>query len=405
MTIDKSEGSRTRKCAVCNHDESYIIHQEQFREIIGINRPNYTHNVRICKNCGFVYISPVVGDDELRDYYTYMSLYECATHDGSVQIEDIHRYHRQFTFIHNYIKKNRLQALQVLDIGCSTGYLLSLFKKNGYNVLGVDPSHKCKEIALEKYRINLKTGVFDNITFQNEKYDAVILSHVLEHIVDLSGFVLKIRSILSPEGIVYIEVPDVQNIIVPFGYFSFEHINYFSMASLTNLMTKFKFTLEEFGKSKIEKEGKYAPSVIYGIFKKSERSIGPVFKNDYEMSMKSIQNYKIKEVTKKITEDFEEIFTRYHRIAFFGGGTHTSRILSLLKDEYFDKIKIIFDNNPKKNNTSLNGIKVSLPFTDKNKYKEIADAIIISSLASESEIYEQIKYLESEGIRVIRLYD
>lgn len=405
MTVDNSEGLRTRKCAVCNHDESSIIHQERFREIIGINRPNYTHNVRICKNCGFVYINPVVGDDELRDYYTYMSLYECATHDGSVQMERIHRYHRQFTFIHDYVEKNRLQASHVLDVGCSTGYLLSLFKKSGYDVLGVDPSPKCKEIALEKYRINLKTGAFDNITLQTEKYDIVILSHVLEHIVDLSGFILKMRSTLSPEGVVYIEVPDVQNINVPFGYFFFEHINYFSMASLTNLMTKFKFTLEEFGKSKNEKEGKYFPSVIYGIFKKSERSIGPVSGNDYEISMKSIQNYKIKEVTKKITEDFEEIFTRYHRIAFFGGGTHTSRILSLLKDEYFNKIKIIFDNDPKKNNASLNGIKVSLPFADKNKYKEVVDAIIISSLASESEIYGQIKYLKNEGIKIIRLYD
>jgi len=404
MTIDKSEGSRTRKCAVCDPDESYIIHQEQFREIIGIDRPSYTHNVRICKNCGFVYVSPVVGDDELRDYYTYMSLYECATHNGSVQQERIYRYHSLFDFIHDYIKKNQLELSYVLDIGCSTGYLLSLFKKNGYNVLGVDPSPKCKEIALKKYGINLKTGAFDNITLQNEKYDVVILSHVLEHIVDLSGFVLKMRSILSTEGIVYIEVPDVHNINVPFGYFFFEHINYFSIASLTNLMTKFKFTLEEFGKSKNEKEGKYFPSVIYGIFKKSERSIGLVSRNDYEISMNSIQNYKIKEVTKRITEDFEEIFTRYHRIAFFGGGTHTSRILSLLKDEYFKKIKIIFDNDPKKNNTSLNEIKVSLPFTNKNKYKEVVDAIIISSLASEIEIYEQIKHLESEGIRVIRLY-
>ena len=129
-----------RKCPICSTVENPVIHRERFREIVGIKQPNVVHHVRICKKCGFVYISPVLDEKELESYYAYMSNYEDSAYSGSVPIEKIHRYKRQFTFIRNYIKKKRPGSLYILDIGCSTGYLLSLFKKRGFKVLGIDPS-------------------------------------------------------------------------------------------------------------------------------------------------------------------------------------------------------------------------------------------------------------------------
>lgn len=396
-----------RECQICSNNISSIIHEENFREIIGINHSNYTHIVRICEKCGFVYVSPTIAENELADYYAYMSLYDMSLYEFTEHnslSQRINRYQRIFKFINGYIKKTQQELSSVLDIGCSTGYLLSLFKKNGYKVLGIDPSSKCKEIALQEYGVNIRTGTLDTIPIQNEKYDVIILSHVLEHIVDLSFFILKLKSILSPKGIIYIEVPDVQNINLPFGYFSFEHVNYFSKSSLKNLMAKNGLSPEAFGRSCNKNEGENFPFAIYGIFNIDVES-KLIIDNDYERTIKSIRNYKKIESDNKFSEKFDRIFMNYDCIALFGGGTHTSRILSLLKDECFDKIIAIFDNDPKKNNTSINGINVYSPFTNEKVYEKKVDIIIISSLAYENEIYEQIKHLENGGIKIIKLYD
>jgi len=395
-----------RECQICSDNGNSIIYKEKFREIVGINHSNYIHTIRICGKCGFVYVSPTIAENELSDYYAHMSLYDMSLYeftDCNSLSQRINRYQRIFTFIHDYIKKTQQELSYILDIGCSTGYLLSLFKTNGYNVLGMDPSPKCKDIAIQEYGVNVRTGTLDTIPIKNEKYDVIILSHVLEHIVDLSNFILKLKSILSPKGIIYIEVPDVQNINLPFGYFSFEHVNYFSKRSLTNLMAKYGLSPEAFGRSCNKNEGENFPFAIYGIFKNDTDS-KLIIDNDYELTMKSIENYKKIESDNKFSEKFDRIFMSYDKIAIFGGGTHTSRILSLLKDEHFDKIIAIFDNDPKKNNTSINGINVYSPFTNEKVYEKMVDVIIISSLAYENEIYEQIKHLENEGIKIIKLY-
>ena len=395
-----------RECLICSNNRSSIMHEENFREIIGINRLNYIHTVRICEKCGFVYVSPTIAENELADYYAYMSLYDMSLYeftDHNSLSQRINRYQRIFAFVHDYIKKSQQELSYILDIGCSTGYLLSLFKTNGYKVLGIDPSSKCKEIALQEYGVNIRTGTLDTIPIQNEKYDVIILSHVLEHIVDLSNFILKLKSILSPKGLIYIEVPDIQNINLPFGYFSFEHVNYFSKSSLKNLMAKNGLSPEAFGRSCNKNEGENFPFAIYGIFKNDTES-KLLINNDYELTMESIEKYKKIESDNKFSEKFDSIFMNYDKIAIFGGGTHTSRILSQLKDEYFAKITAIFDNDPKKNSTSINGIKVYSPFTNDIVHEKIVDVIIISSLAYENEIYEQIKHLENDGIKIIKLY-
>ena len=396
-----------RECPICSNNESSVIYEEKFREIIGIDRSNYIHTLRICQKCGFVFVSPTIAENELADYYAYMSLYDMSLYeftDSNSLSQRVNRYQRIFAFIHDYIKKDQPELSYILDIGCSTGYLLSLFKTNRYKVLGVDPSPKCKNIAINEYGVNVITGTLDTISIQNEKYDVIILSHVLEHIVDLSSFILKLKSILSPKGIIYVEVPDVQNINLPFGYFSFEHVNYFSKISLTNLMAKYGLSPEVFGRSCNKNEGENFPFAIYGIFKNDAES-KLLINNDYELTMESIEKYKKIESDNKFSEKFESIFTNYNKVAIFGGGTHTSRILSLLKDEHFDKIVAIFDNDPKKNNTSINGINVYSPFTNEKVYEKMIDIIIISSLAYENEIYEQIKHLENEEIKIVKLYN
>src|SRR5205085_3901333 len=79
----------------------------------------------------------------------------------------------------------------------------------------------------------------------SERFDVVIMVGVLEHLRDLDGAFDDLRALLAPDGIVYIEVPDVTAFAdwsnAPYQDFSTEHINFFSPISLSNLMLRHGF--------------------------------------------------------------------------------------------------------------------------------------------------------------------
>ena len=65
----------------------------------------------------------------------------------------------------------------------------------------------------------------------------------------------------------------------------------------------------------------------------------------------------------------------------------------------------VFDNDPKKVGTRISGVEV-VPFSGRpEQVRSLVDAIVISSKASENQIYNQIRYLKEHGIQIYKLYD
>src|SRR6185503_166963 len=77
-------------------------------------------------------------------------------------------------------------------------------------------------------------------------FDFVIMVGVLEHLRDLDNALDQLRSLLSPAGLLYVEVPDATAFAdwsnAPYQDFSTEHINFFAPVSLDNLMLVHGFT-------------------------------------------------------------------------------------------------------------------------------------------------------------------
>ena len=91
------------------------------------------------------------------------------------------------------------------------------------------------------------------------------LNKVLEHIADPENIIKKVKKLLKPNGIFYVEVPD--QIASKFGKnreeFMIEHLHIFSKKSLQNLLIRNNFKLIKMKQIK-EPSGKYT---IYGFFK------------------------------------------------------------------------------------------------------------------------------------------
>ncbi len=97
------------------------------------------------------------------------------------------------------IKHGLMSGGNILEIGCGQGLLLEELKKEGFNVVGVEPSVSGSVIASRK-GLNVINDNFPSETLKNKKYDLIILSQVLEHIKDPGMFIDEILVILSKGG-------------------------------------------------------------------------------------------------------------------------------------------------------------------------------------------------------------
>src|SRR5439155_24578599 len=83
----------------------------------------------------------------------------------------------------------------VCDVGCGTGYLLSRIKakRQGIQYTGVDFVVNIDEATTEG--IEFKQAMIENLPFEDETFDTVICTHVLEHILDYRKALSELRRV------------------------------------------------------------------------------------------------------------------------------------------------------------------------------------------------------------------
>ena len=93
----------------------------------------------------------------------------------------------------------------VLDIGCGTGDFLLGCNNSNFNVVGVEPNEKARNLAEAK----LGAPVYSNLSDLNgKKYDFITMWHVLEHVPNLDEYLDTLKELLSDNGILIVAVPN-----------------------------------------------------------------------------------------------------------------------------------------------------------------------------------------------------
>ena len=98
-----------------------------------------------------------------------------------------------------------------LDVGSGNGTYLSFLKHYGWKVQGLDLSRKASEIAKNNLDIDVYVGELEDANFPANTFDYINMSHVLEHVTSPRNTLKKVKELLKPGGIVYIEVPNYES--------------------------------------------------------------------------------------------------------------------------------------------------------------------------------------------------
>lgn len=120
------------------------------------------------------------------------------------------------------------EGAHVLEIGCRHGHTLGIMRER-YGVVphGVEPGPAEAEQA-RNAGVDCFTGTIERYEPGELRFDQIQLFHVLEHLHDPLGALLRFRDWLTPNGRLVIEVP---NIYQPYGLLE---ENFFQNAHLTN---------------------------------------------------------------------------------------------------------------------------------------------------------------------------
>jgi 2-polyprenyl-3-methyl-5-hydroxy-6-metoxy-1,4-benzoquinol methylase len=154
-------------------------------------------------------------------------------------------------------KKNALDALQhihalngnkgqLLDFGCFNGFFLSIAAQEGWECQGIEPLVMPAIYARGKFGLNVTTGTLADGTFPPETFDLVTAFQVFEHLVNPDQELEKIRRIIKPNGMLMIEVPNIETLSVKIfrsrhRHFVQDHVSFFSARTLSCLVQKCGF--------------------------------------------------------------------------------------------------------------------------------------------------------------------
>mgnify|MGYP001165140275 FL=1 len=148
-----------------------------------------------------------------------------------------------------YLKN--LKSKNVLDIGCNDGTLLSLFKKEGCNTFGVEPTRAAIE-AKKKGHVIFK-DYFDKTSSKNIRkiignIDIITFTNVFAHIEDLEDLLFSLKNISDKNTLIIIENHYLGEVIkkTQFDTFYHEHPRTYSLKSFVNISKKININLIDF---------------------------------------------------------------------------------------------------------------------------------------------------------------
>ncbi len=196
-----------------------------------------------CSNCDFVLTNPQPNKEDLGNYYLSE---DYISHTGKANsIID-----RLYLFLRNKSLKWKQSLLpkskgKLLDYGCGTGEFLSTCQLNGWLISGVEPSN----IAREKANLLTNTNIKSDLEESGEKYDAITLWHVLEHVADLKKTIVQLANSLNEKGQLFIAVPNHQSYDAKYyqhfwaGYDVPRHLWHFKQSTMHEILKKNGLTI------------------------------------------------------------------------------------------------------------------------------------------------------------------
>jgi len=226
----------------------------RFEVIDRLDRRGQPLETGICLGCGLVAHMRIPSDAELQQYYARQ--YRREYHGESApSARRVMRAWKKGMQLHRQLAPFLSGRERVLDVGAGIGCTVKVFQQNGLDAFGIEIGEDFQRFGRERLRANVQRGSLFDLHVA-PRYDLVLLVQVIEHFNSPRRALEAIHGLLSPEGRLYLECP---NLAAPFAVrrrlFHFAHVHNFTPWTLLGLASRCGFRLE----TRLSRE--YAPNI------------------------------------------------------------------------------------------------------------------------------------------------
>jgi SAM-dependent methyltransferase len=190
------------RCNLCGADRFVgLTHRDRY---------GYRARADACTRCGLVFLNPVMTADAYRAFYdgTYRPLVS-AYHGRRIDAETIQAEQAEYAAaLGAVLAPYAARGGALLDVGGSTGVVAHhLARRFGLAATILDPAPL--EIAAAR-RLGLETviGLVEDFDPAGRVFDLVTLCQTVDHLLDVGGTLAKIRKLLAPAGVFFVDIVD-----------------------------------------------------------------------------------------------------------------------------------------------------------------------------------------------------
>lgn len=339
--------NKISSCRICGNNRlKTVIHLEQMPftdEFVSSNKLGKEFLadiiIAVCEKCA---CAQNIYDTDMGEYY----------HDYTYSVQSSGFAIKFMQTLAERVKSDYFPANSnpsIIEIGSGTGEQLMEFQKLGFNVLGIEPSEKLSDFA-NKHQIKTLATFFDENTTQIidpdfKHVNAITTSYTFDHIPRPVEVLNNIHNILTADGILIIEVHNLELIRQrnEFCLFEHEHYTYLNERTIQYLLNQNKFEVLTF--NLLSEKEKRANSLLV-VAKKVNEPIEATIDVENEIRLLDTLNTEIISSIERIDKWLDE--NQHQKIAAYGaGGRGIMTIAALKRHKLF---QFIVDKNPKSEN-------------------------------------------------------
>lgn len=176
------------------------------------DRYGYPAQAQACAACGLVCLSPRMTTEAYGRFYNgvYRPLVS-AFHDRLIDAQTIQAEQRDYArerveLLRPFVEDSGLKTM--LDIGGSTGVVAHHFAQTfGLSATLIDPA----PLELEQARrlgLETITDLVEQHDFGYRTFDVVVVCQTVDHLLDISGTLARVRHLMGGNGLLFIDIVD-----------------------------------------------------------------------------------------------------------------------------------------------------------------------------------------------------
>jgi SAM-dependent methyltransferase len=364
------------------------------REQLEETEPSFPLDVYFCHTCGLVQLVDVVPAEVLFHDYPYLTGVSSPmrTHFAALAEEVAQQYH---------VGPDNL----VVDIGSNDGTLLSGFRRFGPNILGVEPAANVAATAnaagIQTISQFFSPALAEEIARTRGPARVVLATNVFAHVHDLDRFLQGVSALLSPEGVLVIEVPYLVDMLnnTEFDTIYHEHLSYFAVRPLVALFRRFGMGIV--GVKRLRVHGGSIRVAVQKSPAPQAPLVGQMVNEEAERGLGSMRTYhdfaeRVRMIREELVALLRSLKARGKRTVGYGAPAKGNTLLNFCKVGP-DLVEYLVDATPAKQGRFSPGMHVPV-FSDTRFQSDRPDyALLLAWNYADEILKKEVAYRERGG--------